>query len=207
MTPDYTLTNLVERAAEAKKKHKSYIDELLENYERRQRWRRKRAIPSVGYCGMGRAGKDTAAEFYCAHTGTKYPGSSSQMVLPIIATMVGISEEQAFAERHQHREFWIDACHAIRNPDFTLLLRMCLGAGDVAVGCRGRLELYHAVRDKILDVTIWIDNPRVPNDPTVEYGPEDCDFMVPNRGSHSELYSRIERVVSLMKTRMFIPKE
>lgn len=199
MTADYSLHRVRERAAEAREYHKSYIADLMGKYEERCSWRAKMNIPVIGFCGHGRAGKDTAAEFLCGHTPAVYPGSASSMVLPVVATALGISPEQAWAERHQNRQFWIEFCHAFRDRDYSLLVRMCLGAGDVAVGIRGRLELEHAVAEGVLGMTLWIDNNRVQPDPTVEYGPEDCDFVIPNHGSRMELYARMRKFIKILR--------
>ena len=199
MTPDYSLHNVRERAEEAKLKHQDYIAGLMQKYAERTLWRKSKNVPVIGFCGHGRAGKDTAAEFLCGHTLAVYPGSASSMVLPVVATALGVSPEQAWNERHQHRQFWIEFCHAFRGRDYSLLIRMCLGAGDVAVGVRGRLELEHAVAEGVLGTTLWIDNNRVQPDPTVEYGPEDCDFVVPNHGSRMELYARMRKFIKILQ--------
>lgn len=203
MAVDYSHDNLLERAAAAKLRHHDYLQAKLQAYDTRCENRKSKRIPVVSFSGPGRAGKDTAAEFFCHYVGITYPGSVSKIVLPFIAAMTGDTEQNAWTTRHERRLFWIEACNSLRFDDYTLLLRMTLGAGDVAVGCRGRLEFYHAVRDRIFDTTVWVDNPRVSADPTIEYGPSDCDFMIPNYGSYVELYARIERIVSLMRVQLF----
>ncbi len=195
MSGNYSLDGLADRAAAAKDAHAGRLSDTLALYEGRTDHRRRRGIPAFGFCGMGRAGKDTAAEYVCAHTDAVYPRSASWQALPFIAHMIGVSEEEAWNSRHQNREFWIAACHAFRGSDYTLLVRLCLSAGDVAVGIRGRLELAAAVRTGVVDLTLWVDNPRVPKDVTVEYGPEDCDIVVTNHGSITEFYAKLHRLV------------
>jgi hypothetical protein len=195
---NYSLDDLEGRAAAARAAHRDYLEGLAARYVERCRWRQERRIIPLGICGMGRAGKDTAAEFLCGHTEMVYPRSASWMALPLVAHMAGVAVERAWAERHQHRSFWINACHAIRGKEYDLLVRMCLGAGDIAVGIRGRLELDEAVRSGVVGLTLWIDNPRVPVDHTVEYGPEDCDLVVPNHGSRLELYARLHKLLRLL---------
>jgi hypothetical protein len=192
---NYSMENMLERAQAALHKKRAYVSELLGKYDARHKKRRKANIPVIGFMGMGRAGKDTAAEFYCHRMGLAYPGSSSRIILPVIAEMIGVPEEQAWQARHDNRLFWIDACHAVRHGDYTKLLRMALGSGDVAVGVRGRLELYTAIQEGVIDYNYWIDNPRVPKDPTVEFGPDDCDALLPNYGSLHDFYRRLDREV------------
>src|SRR5688572_3415967 len=106
---NYLIQDLELRAARAKDKFADYLGNLEAAYQRRRDRRHECRWPALAFCGMGRAGKDTAAEFVCARTGMAYPKSASWLVLPIIAHMAGVPEDQAWAERHQRREFWIAA--------------------------------------------------------------------------------------------------
>ena len=133
MEPNYSLDNLEERANAAKQALNDRLVELEGAYHERCILRAASGIIPIGFCGMGRAGKDTAAEYICKQSGAVYPNSASWLVLPFIAHMIGISTERAWQERHQRRAFWIAACHAFRGKDYTLLIRMCLGAGDVGL--------------------------------------------------------------------------
>src|SRR5215471_11508752 len=149
---NYAFADLPERAQAALDAHQEYLAEMLRKYEERKTWRAESKVPTFAVLGMGRAGKDTAAEYLCARVpGMVYAGSSSNRLCRFVAHMVGLSEEQAFAERHGHRDFWIAAGHAIRGHDLTLLARITLGWGDLAVGLRGRQELHGCVRDGIID--------------------------------------------------------
>jgi hypothetical protein len=202
MEGNYSFENLEERMEAAKKHHWQLLHDYEEAYDVRCEHRKKCGILPIGFCGMGRAGKDTGAEYMCEHVlGMKYPGSNSQLVLPFMAHVIGLPKEQVFKERHEHREFWIAALHAFRGKDYTKIIRMCLGAGDVSVGIRGRLELDAAIRSNTVQLAMWIENPRVPKDITVEYGPEDCDVMVPNCGSLLEFYSKIQRLIRVLYPR------
>jgi len=196
---NYCITDMTSRALAALDVHRDYMDEMLARYAERKAWRVANRVPTVAVLGMGRAGKDTAAEYICHRVpGMVYAGSSSNRLCRFVAHMVGLSEEQAFAERHDHRDFWIAAGHAIRGQDLTLLARITLGWGDLAVGLRGRQELHGCVRDGVIDYSLWIDNPRVPVDKTVEFTAGDCDCMIPNWGSYLELYRKLDRWLKLV---------
>lgn len=198
-TPNYSLDDLPARAAQAKNRWKDYLRTWLHEFEGRRLVLKQAGIPAVAFCGMGRAGKDTAAEYLCAQLDIKYPKSASWLISPLVAEMAEIPAEVAWETRHQNREFWIHACHALRGKDYGMLVRMCLGAGDVAVGIRGRFELDRVLNDGTIDLAVWIDNPRVPKDPTVEYGPEDCDLVIPNHGSLLEFYRKLRNVAKILK--------
>lgn len=192
---NYSLENLKERAEEARKANAGYIANLEEAYLNRCEHRRLNGIPVVAYNGYSRAGKDTAAEYIGGITKGRvlYAGSSSWRGMPIMAHMVGISPEQLYAERHEHRDFMIAAFHAIRGDDYSFLVRLALGASDLVVGVRGRLELDELVRSRTVLLNAWIDNPRVPKDKTVEYGQDDCDLSIHNHGSLFDFYARVYR--------------
>lgn len=198
--PNYSFDDLMNRARASRERHADYVAARLDQFEEHRGRRRERRVPVVAFLGMGRAGKDTAAEYFCLRTGLTYAGSSSSMVLPIIADSIGVPPALAWVERHQNRQFWIEWCHAFRHDDPALLVKMALGAGDVVVGVRGKVELHAVQRDNLIDYSVWVDNPRAPVDPTVEFGPADCDFSIPNHGAVTDLYRRIDVLVRALRT-------
>lgn len=191
--PNYELVDLVSRAASALKTHSDLVEQSHTAYADRTSFRRSHGIKVLAFCGFGRTGKDTAAEWWCKTAGLTYCGSASKMILPVIATMVGDDPDAVFAARHEQHEFWRLACHAIREHDLTLLVRLCLGSGDVWVGPRCGKELFEARRLGMYDYSYWVKRPVRP-DPTVEYGEEDCDAVLLNNASVHSLYERIERL-------------
>lgn len=200
MTPNYSFDNLLERARISRGFHRDYVSGLLLKFDDRTTVRAEKKAPVVAFLGMGRAGKDTSAEYFCLTTGLTYAGSSSSMVLPIIADSIGVPPAQAWEERHQNRKFWIEWCHAFRHDDPALLVKMALGAGDVVVGVRGKIELHAVQQARLIDYSVWVDNPRAAVDPTVEFGEADCDFSIPNHGAVTDLYRRIDVLVKMLRT-------
>lgn len=199
-TGDYSMESIPERAKAALEAHRDYLEEMLARYERRRQWRTENGIPTLAVLGMGRAGKDTAAKYLCGRVpGMVYAGSSSNRLCRFVAHAAGLGEEQAFAERHQHREFWKEMGHALRDTDLTMLARITLGWGDLAIGLRGREELHGCYSEGVIDYALWIDNPRVPADPTVEFTAGDCDLMIPNWGSFCEFYRKLDRFLQLLR--------
>jgi hypothetical protein len=200
---DYSFDDISERAKTAVRDLQPYIKQTLQDYEERCKWRKTHVGPTFALLGKGRAGKDTAAEYMCSQVpGMLYGGSSSNRLLPFVAKMIGIPETVAFTERHQHRDFWIAAGHAIRGSDLTLLARLALGKSDFAIGLRGRHEVHACVRAGIVDYTIWIDR-QVPDDPTVEFTAGDCDIMIPNHGSYFEFFKKLDRFIALLQSGAF----
>jgi len=151
---------------------------------------------------MGRAGKDTAGEYVGKHFDVKYPRSASWIVLPLVAHMAGVPDSQAWVERHNNRVFWLNACNAIRGDDFACLARWCLGDGDMAIGLRAKPEFEQIVKSRMIDWIIWIDNPRVPDDITVECTAGSCDLVIPNHGTLDEFYAKLDKVMPALLGRV-----
>ena len=201
MTGDYTTDILPDRVKATKAKWQLHIDDRLDKARHRadQRKQRLPGWPLLCLVGMGRAGKDTSAIYLCDKLGLQYE-STSKTVLPYIADSIGVPQEMAYAERHQHREFWKAWCDEFRRGQPLLLAQLSLAEGDMVVGVRGAPE-FHAVRRELVDCTLWIDNPRVPPDFTVDFGAVDCDFMVPNHAGITQLYERLDKLITLFTTR------
>lgn len=199
--PNYTLDGLTERIRAAKDKHADYLALLLNHYEQRSEMRRAKNIGVLAFCGYGRAGKDLSAEYLCrlSKGRLKYPGSLSMIALPIIATAAEDTEDHAWAHRHNVRDFWIEACHALRGDDYSLLLRLSLGRGDVVAGVRGLFKIDDISRRNVVAGTIWVRNNRVEKDKTVEYDEEDCNCTIVNNGSRLELFARLRKFVGLLQ--------
>lgn len=190
----YSFDNLKERAAAAVLALRPYIEEKLAHEQRLRADRKARGLPTLAILGHGRAGKDTTATYLCWCLGLRYDGSSSDRLSMFVAHMTGLTRDEAFKDRHAHRDFWYAAGHAIRENDLTLLARMTLGAGDMCVGLRGRDELLACQERGVVDLSMWIDNSRAAKDPTVDFTYQDCDIMVPNHGTIDELHRKLDRL-------------
>lgn len=190
---NYSFDRIEYRAEVALEAHLGLVLDMEEAYKRRDAWRKSNGVPAIAVLGMGRAGKDEAGLFLAKEFGLQAPKSSSLNALPFVAHMIGIDKKQAYAERHQHREFWIEACNQLRKDDLTRLARWCLGQCDFAIGLRGAKEVPAVVSEKVVDLTVWIDRD-VPTDPTVEFTSKECDFVVQNHWSLEEFHTRLTRI-------------
>ena len=186
------LPEIVRDAAEAKK---DYITENLELYVQR---REKRTVPVLAFLGHGRAGKDEGALWLRANFDVEYSASTSQIVCPLVAHSMGLGEREVFSSRHQDRMFWKDFCNEFRRDDPTILVKMCLARGDVIVGIRGATELDACVAESVIDVSLWIENPRVDPDPTVDFTIDDCDFVLRNATHKFDYYRRLRKLAGML---------
>lgn len=192
MAANYSTVWLRERALAALEAHRDYVAGLESAYGSRKRLRERHGIPALAIVGMGRAGKDTAGEFLSKRFDLEPARSSSLNALPLVAHMIGLPEQQAYAERHQHREFWIEACNQLRADDLTRLARWCLGACDLAIGLRGNTEFAAVMTEGVCDLAVWVHRD-VPKDPTVEFTREDCDVVIDNTTDLERFYERLTK--------------
>lgn len=173
---------------------RSYVLDALFNYGVRTKMRRG---PVLCLLGHGQAGKDEAAAFIGERLGIQYGGSTSSIAAPIVAGALGTTTEEAFRRRHEQREFWFHFLNAFRQfiGDYSVLAKMLLAQSDIAVGLRSGEEVKACVEHGVVDLTIWIDNPRVEPDPTVEFTQADCDITIVNAGTLAEYHQRLARIV------------
>lgn len=200
MQGNYSLENLKQRADLALEVHRAKYDKMEEEYKQFANLRVERKLPTIALVGMGRAGKDTAAEIiaYSEYTDIPAPKSASLIVLPLIAHMVGLPDYHVYDNRHANRAFWIAACHAIREGDVTRIVRYCLSQCPLVIGIRGKEEFRQVVETNMVDLTVWIGNKRVSVDPTVEFSRDDCDIVIDNNGTLEEFTKRVEKFAKLV---------
>jgi hypothetical protein len=161
-------------------------------------------MPKVLVCGHGRAGKDTACEIICELTGWKFAGTTSKYLTKFVAAKLGLSDEEAYARRHESDEtrmVWFHTGNELRKDDPSLLARMAFQNGDVSGGVRGKPEIEAIRQEGVADLIIWIDRD-VPVDPTMEFGREYADIVIENNGTVTELREKLRRL-----TDMFFYKE
>lgn len=210
---DKRLEQLLESPEEARRlgyesyrRHKDWVAQRVEDYKRRYARRLENDIRPLCVVGMGRSGKDESAKLI-RHAGPRfkdnseqlgYAGSTSKLIYHLVAEDLQIEPEVAYQDRHQHRVFWYEWCNGFREHDPSLLAKMALADGDLVVGLRDFLELEAVRRYNLADMIYWVDNPRVPVDPTVAFGPEDCDVSIVNGGSRTELLAKWRKQLSLL---------
>jgi len=147
--------------------------------------------PRLAICGPSDAGKDEAAGAIAAAAGLRFGGSLSVHLARRVGARLGISGGEAYARRRELEPLFKETADAARRDDPEALLRDCLAESDLVVGCRAAGEL--ALVRRAVDLVLWVDRD-VPPDWTLEYGPEACDLVVPNRGTLPELHARLERI-------------
>lgn len=124
--------------------------------------------------GHGRCGKDTMGEWLGRHSTLKYGGTTSLYLCPYVAAKQGLTPEEAYPIRHQHRQLWFDTGNELRNNDPGCLIRDALANGPVIAGVRDAVEITYACQERSVDHIVWVERDVEP-DPTLKF---DLPFIV-----------------------------
>jgi hypothetical protein len=87
----------------------------------------------------------------------------------------------------------------LARDDPAKIIRLHLQQADVVPGIRGDIELLTAMRQQLLDLVIWVENPRVPTDFTVDFHKEDADCVVMNESTLEVFYARLARILRTLR--------
>ncbi len=148
--------------------------------------------------GYGRAGKDVGGEYLEQITGLKFGGTTSLYLKKYVAQRLGRSEEDVYATRHQDRETWKRIGDEIRADNPGLLLEEALAVGPITGGIRDIKEIVHARDTGLVDLIIWVENNRVPVDPTVTFTSREADIIIQNNWTIEEYRMRLTRLARSM---------
>jgi len=146
--------------------------------------------------GYGRAGKDEGLNYLAALTRLRNAGCTSVYLAKYVARDLGISEAEAYRTRHQCRDDWYEIGVLLREKDPGILLREALENGPLTGGVRDLEEIIEARRCNLVDLIVWVENIRVPIDPTVKFDPEHCDVIVQNNGTLDEYQDKLRRLAA-----------
>lgn len=129
-----------------------------------------RKYPRVLVVGPGRAGKDEALLWFDKNTPYASGGTTSLYLAKDVAEAKQRPIEEVYATRHQDCEFWFQLGNKLREERGILyLLKQALWQGNVAAGIRDDREIEAVFTERFVDAVLWIDNPRVPKDPTLKF--------------------------------------
>lgn len=156
--------------------------------------------------GYGRHGKDTAAEYIRDKYNLSFCSSSlfvaERAVLPHMPQYSSV--EEAYNDRHNHREQWYNLICNYNSEDPSRLGRELLSIYDMYVGLRSALE-FRALKP-LVTATFWVDRSKVlPPEPSTSITilPEMCDLIIDNNSTLQNLYFNIDKAMrecNLLKT-------
>lgn len=142
----------------------------------------------IGICGASRAGKDFAAETLRDEFGLRYTHGTSLWAAQIVwaeLTKTGHgydTPQEAWEDRHAHRELWKRIICRYNADDKTRLYRSALQNQDILTGVRALDELRACREARLVDTWLYIDRPGCV-DPTCEITAADCDYVIRNDGT------------------------
>lgn len=195
---DLSLRDVTVDVAKAVRQSAKYLADINDQYDVRHKARKRAGMPILAFLGYGRCGKDLGAEWLGTNYQVNYAGSTSNVVNPLIAAALDMSEADSFQTRHDNRVYWYNFCNELRRNDPTLLVRMLLAKGDVVVGIRGGLELDSALNAGLIDLSLWVDRPDIAVDVTVDFDKTDCDVVILNDGTKASYFAKLRRLISTL---------
>lgn len=158
----------------------------------------------LALCGAGRAGKDTAALWLANNTTLQYKQSTSQaaaeVVFAQIAAIYGYATvDEAFNDRHNHRDEWYDIIRKYNEPDGLRLYREMLPENDIINGIRDGKELLACQQTGIVDLSIWISRPGYDGGPgTHTIAANGCDITIVNAADIPAFYAKLTRIAAIL---------
>jgi hypothetical protein len=153
--------------------------------------------------GHGRHGKDTVCEMLRDKYGYSFESSSqfcsTLFIYDQLKEQYGYaSEEQCYADRHNHRAEWYDAICAYNVPDAARLGREMFDAYDIYCGLRNKKE-FHAMKNTgVFDYAIWVDrSDHLPPESKDSMSLEQwmADFTIDNNGTLEDLEFNLDRLI------------
>lgn len=152
----------------------------------------KRDPLRLAVVGPGRSGKDTACEWLRDNTKLRFNGGCSWTGRLYVAERLGISPEEAWETRHQRRMEWYTLLNEYRKEEPHRLVQDVLKHSDIVCGVRDGSEMKSAIEHGLFDLVVWIDRD-VPPDPTLTFGIETADVIIPNHWSVGDFHQRLRR--------------
>ena len=159
--------------------------------------------------GHGRHGKDTVCEMLRDDYDYSFESSSQfcskLFIYDQLKDKYGYSsEEQCYADRHNHRTEWYDAICNYNVPDAATLGREMFAAYDIYCGLRNKKE-FHAMKNTgVFDYAIWVDrSDHLPPESKDSMSLEQwmADVTIDNNGTLEDLKFNLDRLMCYLEVR------
>jgi len=145
--------------------------------------------------GHGRHGKDTVCEILRDKYNYSFESSSQfcskLFIYDEMKDWYGYSsEEECYADRHNHRAEWYDAICNYNVPDAARLGREIFKAHDIYCGLRNKREYFAMRTAGVFDYAIWVDrSDHLPpeSEQSMSLKPWMADFHIDNNGTLEDL--------------------
>ena len=153
--------------------------------------------------GHGRHGKDTVCEMLRDDYDYSFESSSQfcskLFIYNNLKEKYGYeTEEQCYADRHNHRAEWYDAICAYNVPDAATLGREMFSAYDIYCGLRNKREFFAMKNTGVFDYCIWVDRSmHLPPESSDSMSLEQwmADFTIDNNGTLENLKFNLDKLM------------
>ena len=156
--------------------------------------------------GHGRHGKDTVCEILRDNYGYSFESSSQFCSKLFIYDQLKdkynySSEQQCYADRHNHRAEWYNAICDYNFPDPARLGREMFEEYDIYCGLRNKKE-YHAMKNSgVFDYCIWVDRgdwlpPESKDSMSLEQWM--ADYTIDNNGTLENLFFNVDKLMKFI---------
>jgi hypothetical protein len=166
---------------------------------------------TIALLGPSGSGKDFGAIWLTNHFACGYDRALSMILCRFLADELDLDIDEIVSQRHTYRMFLYSFANALRAKEPAMLVRLATKPTEyshLVVGIRARPELMAALQDGYVSCAIWVDNPTVGEDPTIEYGPDACHLVIkndPRQGSapYFRRLAALAKIVGWQQTKPF----
>ena len=156
--------------------------------------------------GHGRHGKDTVSEILHDNYGYSFESSSQfcskLFIFNDLKDKYGYSsEEECYADRHNHRAEWYDAICAYNEKDPAKLGREIFKEHDIYCGLRNKREFHAMKNTKVFDYAVWVDRSNyLPPESVDSMSLEQwmADYTIDNNGSLAALSFNVDQLMNYL---------
>ena len=165
--------------------------------------------PKLLITGHGRHGKDSVADILKRNYDYTFDSSSKFCSVLFIYDMLKdkygyTSEEECYADRHNHRAEWYDAICAYNAVDPARLGREIFAVNDIYCGLRDKRE-FHAMKNTgVFDYAIWVDRcDHLPLEPetSMNLEPWMADYTIDNNWSLKDLEFAVSSLINFLESK------
>lgn len=157
-------------------------------------------LPRLIVVGYGRHGKDTVCELlrdnhnYTFESSSKF--CSKHFIFNELKDKYGYTtEEECYADRHNHRAEWYNLISGFCDPDAAKLGKAIFSEYDIYCGLRNKREFYAMKNQGIFDYAIWVDRsdhvePEAKDSMSIE--PWMTDYVIDNNRDEAALARNVD---------------
>ena len=157
--------------------------------------------------GHGRHGKDTVCEILRDNYNYTFESSSQfcsrLFIYDMLKDKYGYSsEEECYADRHNHRVEWYNAICAYNEKDAATLGRAMFDEFDIYCGLRNRREYFAMKNTGVFDYCIWVDRSmHLPLESKDSMSLEQwmADYTIDNNGTLEDLKFNVDQLLKYLE--------